>query len=337
MGRKKKRKGLTLSKFFKNQFTTLWINGKQLDGKTHSSYCESIAWWDELVGKVAIKDVDDMTAATFIAELGKQKGKKSDMMARSSIAKHCRQLQTIFKLAGPRTHDFPQGLELIDRVPYFPIPKLEKDPPGADWTIEEIRAMYDATDCMTSPRLPDVLPADWWKCLLCVGYFTGFRIHVLTHIEYSMLHGKSIRVPSAISKGGKGISQYLHSEALEHIERIRRPGRNLILEWPKWDKGKRMAYVAFEKLLEAAGIAQNRRWKFHSLRKTHLTILATFAAGNEQSMRIAQQSAGHSSIALTKNVYIAGGLQQRLVANAIDLMPSPCGKAAAARESNSKE
>ena len=44
---------------------------------------------------------------------------------------------------------------------------------------------------------------------------------------------------------------------------------------------------------------------------------------HEQDITVAQQSAGHSNRAVTTGHYISGDVQERMVAAAIDLMPSP--------------
>lgn len=130
------------------------------------------------------------------------------------------------------------------------------------------------------------------------------------------------RAEGRLSKRRKGKRQYLHPEAIEHIDGICRE-RAMILEWPRWATTKRTAYLRFRQLQNAAGISKSRQWAFQSFRKTHATMLAGLSLELEQGLAAAQQSAGHSNRAVTTGHYISGDVQERMVAAAIKQMPSP--------------
>ncbi len=70
-------------------------------------------------------------------------------------------------------------------------------------------------------------------------------------------------------------------------------------------------------------ISNSRQWAFQSFRKTHLTTLAGLSLEHEHGLAVAQQSAGHSNRAVTVGHYVSGDVQERMVAAAIDMMPSP--------------
>ena len=82
-------------------------------------------------------------------------------------------------------------------------------------------------------------------------------------------------------------------------------------------------YRRFRELQSVAGIKESRRWAFQSFRKTHLTILAGLSLEHEHGLDVAQQSAGHSNRAVTTGHYVSGDVQDRMVAAAIERMPSP--------------
>ena len=52
-------------------------------------------------------------------------------------------------------------------------------------------------------------------------------------------------------------------------------------------------------------------------------MLAGLSLEHEQGLAVAQQSAGHSNRAVTVGHYVSGDVQERMVAAAIDMMPSP--------------
>jgi integrase len=151
--------------------------------------------------------------------------------------------------------------------------------------------MYLAADVMSVPTIDGVDPADWWRTLICLAYYTGLRCSALMSVEYSMVDNEWINVPARLSKRRKGKRQYLHPEAIEHIDGIRSE-RAIILAWPRWATTKRTAYLRFRQLQNAAGINKSRQWAFQSFRKTHLTMLAGLSLKHEQGLAVAQHSAG---------------------------------------------
>ena len=60
-----------------------------------------------------------------------------------------------------------------------------------------------------------------------------------------------------------GNRQYLHREAIEHIDGIRSE-QAIILACPRWATTKRTAYLRFRELQSAAGISKSRQWAFQS-------------------------------------------------------------------------
>ena len=311
----------TLSEFHESHFLPLWIQGQQLDVKTEASYRQSISWWSRLTRDPPLDQITDHTVASFIASLCKQPGRSSTMMM-SSVAKHCRNVDTVLQMAGPRSRGNRRGQGIIGEPPFFDAPRVDQEPPSGDWTIEEVRAMYSAADTMNDPKIDGVDPADWWRTLICFAYYTGLRVTALMSVEYSMIDNEWINVPARLSKRRKGKRQYLHPEAIEHIDGIR-SDRAIILAWPQWATTKRTVYRRFRELQSIAGIRESRRWAFQSFRKTHLTTLAGLSLEHEHGLDVAQQSAGHSNRAITTGHYISGDVQERMVAAAIDMMPSP--------------
>lgn len=313
----------TLSDFFYSDYRELRILGRELDPKTDNSYQESLSWWIKLTGDPLITEIDDRMCAKFVRDLCQQRGKKGDKMMKSSVGKHVVNLKSILMFAGPRTATC-RGMKIITDVPFMEAPRADQEPPCRDWSVAEMKAMYKACDVMNTPQLNGVSAPDWWRGILVLGYFTGLRIKALTSVEFSMVNECWLTVPARLSKRRKGKKQYLRREALEHIERLRVNGRSVILEWPLWETQRRMCYDRLRDLQDAAGIPEHRQFAFQSLRKTHLTVLASGEIDPDAAIKTAQISAGHTNSAVTRNHYVSGTIQDRLVAAAIDAMPSPC-------------
>ena len=45
-------------------------------------------WWTRLTGDQRLREIDPFVVATFVRELGKAAGRKSDRMAASTVRKH---------------------------------------------------------------------------------------------------------------------------------------------------------------------------------------------------------------------------------------------------------
>ena len=124
-------------------------------------------WWSRLTGDPRLREIDPFVVATFVRELGKAAGRKSDRMAASTVRKHVRQLQTVLDLAGPKTRQRPEALGLLNEVPFLKQPRADLEPPAGDFTMDEIHNIYRSAAFMSRPDdVEGVKPADWWRVLV---------------------------------------------------------------------------------------------------------------------------------------------------------------------------
>lgn len=297
----------TLSRFFNEQFIEFWIDAQQLNQKTRWSYTESIDIWKRTTGDPPVNMITPKTCSQFVTGMAELRGKQpGSKMMRSSIGKHCRNCDTVLKTCGPRGRHNKFGQGVLDyEPPFIVIPKQEKNRPRRNWTVDEIKALYRATSVMTQPQVPDVSPSDWWAAFVLCGFYAGFRIGTLLSIRYDMINEHWIEVPGSCAKQNKGIRQFIRPELLEAFEKIRQPGRAVILDYPR---SRRYIYNDFDILLAAAGIPEHRWFRTQSLRKTHATEYARAAAGSTNAIRGAQQSCGHSNAAVTLGHYLGADL-----------------------------
>lgn len=314
----------TLTDYFQDVFLSVWIRSRGLDAKTESSYRESLGWWRKLTSNPPVNEITQKMVADFMTTLAAQPGKKKGTtFFASSLQKHARQLDTVLKTCGPASRHNRRGQGLVEREPpFFDSPKVPKHAPAKDWDLSEIHAQYRACASMELPKVEGVSSPDWWRCLFVVAYFTGLRIGSLVQIQFSHIHKQVLTVPPEIAKGDKGSRHWLPTIAMEHIERIR-TDRAEILHVPRYSSARRTLYDHLEQLQEFAGIEKHRRWRFHSLRKTHATILANLSSSHQEDLRIAQRSCNHSSLAITLGSYASGSMEERRVFEAVERMPSP--------------
>ena len=311
---------ITLSQLFEERFVPLWCSGRRLDDKTLKSYRETIQWWTKLTGDPPLAAIDDFLIAKFIDELGRQPGRRGGLLAVITIRRHCRHLQKFFNFAGRKRADRynRKNQQLLPDPPFVDLPRADKEPPNGDFTLEEIHKLYRAADVMKRPDVPGVRPSEWWRALLVVGYYTSLRRGSLMSLAFKDLLGDYVHSRSA--KGRKGSRVYLHPQAREHIDRIRTE-RELIFPWRNWPKSYRNLNDHFTRLLFAARIPAWRHFKFNGLKKCHLSVLA--GQEYDQGIKLAQQSANHTSASITTGHYINESVSERVLRRAINSMPSP--------------
>lgn len=316
----------TLTEFFESHFMPIWIESGLLDPKTQTSYRDSLKHWQKMTDDPCLDKITDLTVAKFITGLAKLPGKRGNTLASASIKKHCRQLDTILKMAGPRSRYSQKGQGLVPEPPYFKAPKSPKVLPKPAWSMPELTAMYAAADKMTRPK--SVIPSpDWWRTLVVILYFGNLRINELMNTKFSMIKGSWLDLPAEVCKGDKEARHYLRTEVLEHVEAVRTDDRELILPFASWPKSKRMAYEYLDDLQDHAGIAADRRFRFHGFRRTHISKLAGNKKEYDDNVKVAQRSASHANVSVTLDHYVDISVQEQAMMDAIDRMPSPCGVA----------
>jgi integrase len=324
----------TLSEIFERAFVPLWIKPQALADKTTKVYREALDHWSRIAGDPPICQIDDWTASHFVEKLLEHPGRKGEFLSIATVVKHCTALNKLLDFCGPKAREKKRrrNLSLLELPPWIDAPQPDDDPPDGDFTIEEARAIYEAASKMTAPRqVVGVAVPRWWQALIVVACYTGLRIGQLMRLEYANLRPPYINVMGRVSKKRKGKRQYLAAEALQEIEAIRSP-RRYIFELPTWEKNPRWLQACFERLLNLAEIPKERQFKFHGFRKLHATLVADTSADGEDGIKTAQKSLGHGDEATTRGHYVNGRVQDRIVAAAIERLPSPRPKAKSAED-----
>ena len=148
----------------------------------------------------------------------------------------------------------------------------------------------------------------WWVALHLVLYSTGERVSAVLESRWNNLSGDRLLFPAESRKGGrKPLLATLSPEALEALERIRKPEREIIFPW---SFGRTYLYKKYDRILRRAELDDSRRSKFHRIRRTHATQLK--AAGGDPTV-----SLGHSSAETTARYLDPRFLPSRVA----DLLP----------------
>jgi integrase len=321
-----------LSRLYRKAFSPRFLRAGQVAAGTIEAYDQAMQWWVAITHDPPLDRITDDVCATFVDKLAEQKGTRSACLSRATVRKHAISINRLLAFAGPKTRDRAgrRNLHLIDEAPWIDRPPKVAPYPAGEFTLEEVRAIIANCRRRKMPKVPGVLPADWWKALIAVACYTGLRIGTLMQIEFDHIDNDGwLIVPAEIIKGQKrGLRQFLHPEARKAIEAIR-THRRLIFEWPHgrpWPANtrKRSLNRILHRMMTAAGIpAERQRYRaFHGCRKYHLTALYETAGSRRVAEAVAQASAGHTQKGTTLGYYVAGAAQDRLLATAIGCLPS---------------
>lgn len=303
-----------------------------LDNLTLADYERAVQWWIVLTGDPPLADITRATCQAFLAALQRQPGRRknadgeAEPMATRTVRKHGANINRILELAGPWSRECPDGLDILDRVPFCLLPSAPHDPPSGDYSLEQMHAMYSAASRMEAPTYT-VDPTPWWRTLLVVGYYTGMRRGMLLRLQRSWIDRRLEKVAGCWitersrdgAKKGRGRRLFLHPEALAHIDRLG-DGDSVF-----GARNTRNVVTRFGTLHRRAGVTGGAH--FQRLRQTQLTQLAVLDLERE-GMERARDAAGHSTAAVTAQHYVSLSAQEANQRRAILAMPSPVPPAA---------
>lgn len=92
--------------------------------KTLADYRGTMRRWEEAMGDVAVRDVDEETLATFRAKLDAIVEPKP--LSKSTKAKHLKNVRRVLRVCGPQSYHNPRGRGLLGRLPFVSVPVCHK-------------------------------------------------------------------------------------------------------------------------------------------------------------------------------------------------------------------
>jgi integrase len=211
-------------------------------------------------------------------------------------------VQPILDLAGPRGKNNRRGLSLLVDVPFLDRPRGYKKPPEDAYTIDEAQHILRACDVARLPAIDGLSAPAWWRGMFSTAAYVGLRVGTLLAMQWEWIEGEWLVVPPAGYKRAEPKRLYLNQSARAVLDALRDPVRRLVFPWPHV---KTTLYDQCKAIIDAAGLPEHRRFRFHGFRK----LFATEAA--ELNPIVAQMALGHASIRTTQDHYLASRLQQR--------------------------
>lgn len=281
---------------------------------------QALEMWRTYTGDPPLRIIDDFTCAQFVAGIKSRPGYRgAEHVSPNTVRKLARHLQAILDRAGRRSRRNRLGAGLFgDQVPYIERPKARRKPPRDNFTLDEIAIWLSACDSALATRnLLGIVPAKWWRALVLFLYNTGLRIDTAMRIEWAMLDAQErdwLEVPASIYKGGEhGLSLYINAPAREAVESIRQFSDPRVFPWKGWPQSASWLQACRRRMLAGAGIAEQRRFGFHGLRKA----LASWIAPRNWMM--AKVILGHSTADVTKEHYVNPDVMREI----LDRVPQP--------------
>jgi integrase len=232
-----------------------------------------------------LADLTDIAVARHLQRLLADKRKPA------GVNKERRQLVALWNLAAKK--------RLVDQFPVLPVVHEPEQMPKA-WTLEELWRLK--MSCNMQPGAYCGIPARlWWLAMHHVLFSTGERIAAVMQLCWSDVSGEVVIFRAETRKGTKRASvAQLTTQAMEALERIRQPARELVFPWPF---SSTYIYHTYRDILQRAELDSDCKSMFHRMRRSHATHLK--AAGGDPTA-----SLGHTS-AVTTARYI----DRRLIPN----------------------
>lgn len=155
----------------------------------------------------------------------------------------------IRRMTKPETGS-PRGLAIIDLVPWMkPVKAVHRLPRRV--TMDDMSLWYIACHVAEFPKQAGFPPADYWRCLIVVAYFSGLRKGDLFDMRMRDIDFAQQELHFMAEKTWKEMILPLHDCVIEHIKRISN-GREFVL--PKMKKGGGDFSHQWRKIADQAGV-----------------------------------------------------------------------------------
>lgn len=277
--------------------TDLYAPIKGISDRTVTLYEFTLAAFGEFLGHApTTSDLEQLVVAKFLAWRLRNRSP-------ATAAKDRAQLRALW--------DFCARERLVDKFPTVRTIVVPERIPQA-WLSDEMQRLIASAG--QEVGVIDGVPAgDFFRAMLLVCYDTGERSGAVLSLPWSNVRGQQVIFSAEERKGRRrDIVRTISESTAAALEKIREPYRDLVFPWP-WARS--VLYHRMNRVLKRAGLPNDRKSKFHRIRKTTASYFA--AAGGD-----AQRLLDHSSPAVTRRY-----LDPRIVAPDLDapaVLPRVC-------------
>lgn len=258
--------GLTLIDFLNQTYVPARLVGKSQ--RTVKMYRITINAFGKWLGRPArLADLTTETVSNFLRWL-----MENTELSPATIEKDRVQLSALWRYAARKNI-------LAEYPDIMPIRVPERVPDA--WSNDDMQALLRSCD-NTRGVIGQVEASKYWSALVCVIYDTAERISAVMQIEHSDIDRDGwLTVRGEYRKGKTRDKRYrLRPETIARIKAMNDGTRGKVFKWPY---NATYIWRKFGDVLEAAGLPNNRRTKFHKLRRTTASNFSA-AGGDAQAL-----------------------------------------------------
>ncbi len=269
---------------------TLWglcktffrLRVKIRDEKTRSYYGYAIKAFGAHLGRQPlVTDLNDDTVTEWL--IATIETSKAISTARERIGR----VLTLWKWAAQRG--------IVEQFPTVERPQVP-DPDPIALTEEELGRLFKSAG-EERGEICGIHASDWWSAWLAFILKTAERYGAARQLRWDWVNLTTgvVSIPANVRKGHRKHAVYhLEPEVVALLKKIQSPKRELVFPWHRSDG---TYYNVYGRILERAGLPNDKKHKTHSLRATHATLM-TILGGD------ASRSLGHGDRMTTDRHYI---------------------------------
>ncbi len=287
----------SLLRMFRDHYEPMRLLGRS--PRSSKQYVIMLRHFARFLGRPAvISDLDDLTVSRFAAYLRNNCGQSP-----ISVNKGLDKILSLWRFLNRR--------RIVETYPEIrKLPEPGRIPQA--WTLEQAAKLLATCRRVKGTFRPNIRAADWWVALHLLIWDTGERVGALLGLCWDDVDLDTgwLCIRAELRKGKvKPLMRRLRPETLDALRAIIKPQRSLILPW---DLKRCLLYTHYTKVLAAAGLPNDRRSKFHRMRRT---VASHFAAAGGDATALLD----HTSRSVTLHY-----LDPRIVkeVQAIDLLPA---------------
>lgn len=289
--------------------------------QTIREYRTTMRWWVKLMGEPPLSRIDKYAVRRFEAQLTIATQASGAPLTTSTVRKHVTHVKAVLRLAGPDTGN-AEGLGLIEHVAVR-LPKIRNRPKASGLTRDDVCDVLASCHRfrLPKPSRTGVKPDLWWRGLILLLYYTGLRIGAASRLHWRDLrhdpeHGGAVlEVRDEISKHRCGQMHYLHPQAWQAVQKLRRSDLPQVFLWPSCDSpieqqrrnALRNLSRTHRSMIDELGIELAPKSNFHAYRRLHSTLMGQING------LASELSLGHTSGSVTREFYISPELLRESV------------------------
>lgn len=263
--------------------------------RTVRLYEFSLTAWSRTLGREpTLDDLNEVDVARFLS-------RRQRDVSPATAAKDRAHLVAMWSFA------FKRGL--VSTAPEVRRITVPERVPEA-WTAEEFRRLLAAAT-LEQTTIAGIPARHWWRAVLLLAYDTGERCAAIMALRWADVRENDVIFRAETRKGGRrDIARPFGDSTGLALDQIREPRRDLVFPW---DRHPSYLWGRLGIILKRAGLPNDRRCKFHRIRRTTASFYAA-AGGNATALL------DHSSPAVTRRYLdprIVGGLSAPSVLPAV--------------------